>query len=47
MSIFIYPMLNVEKDKMDNKIRNTLTYLKNKKLIENLGSDTKSKWYVK
>lgn len=43
---YIYPMFNMEKNDMNNKVRTTLTYLKNKKLIKNLGSDTKSKWSI-
>lgn len=44
---YIYPMLNMEKNDMNNKVRTTLTYLKKKDLIKNLGSDTKSKWSKK
>lgn len=44
---YIYPLLNMEKNDMNNKVRTTLTYLKKKDLIKNLGSDTKSIWSKK
>ena len=31
----------------NNRVRTALTYLKNKGLIENIGSDTKSIWISK
>lgn len=44
---FIYPKLNGDVQTKNNRIRTALTYLKNKKMIENLGSDTKSLWSKK
>ena len=40
-------LFDCEKNIMSNKVRTTLTYLKNKNLIENIGSDTKPKWSSK
>lgn len=44
---YIYPILNDKKEIMNNRVRTTLTYLRKKQYIENLGSDTKSKWSSK
>ena len=44
---YIYPMLDMRKNDMNNKVRTILTYLKKKDLIKNLGSDTKPKWSEK
>lgn len=44
---FVYPMLDGTVDKMDNRVRTALTYLKNKGLIENAGTDAKPIWIKK
>ena len=44
---YIYPILNDKLDIMSNKVRTTLTYLRRKSLIQNIGSDTKSMWKCK
>lgn len=43
----IYPKLSGPNSLKNNKIRTCLTYLKNKNLIDNAGSDTKPIWVVK
>lgn len=41
-------MINVKNNKdLNNKIRYMLTYLKNKNLIENIGTDKKPQWVIK
>ena len=44
---YIYPILNEEIIHMNNRVRTSLTYLKKKGFITNLGSDTKSIWKSK
>lgn len=44
---YVYPKLNDDVQTKNNRIRTALTYLKNKKMIENLGSDTKPLWSKK
>lgn len=44
---YIYPKLNENIDAMNNRVRTTLTYLRKKSLIENIGSDTKPIWITK
>jgi len=44
---YIYPILNEEISSMNNRVRASLTYLKKKGFIDNLGSDTKSLWKAK
>ena len=44
---YIYPIMNIDEKTMNNRIRTTLTYLKNKNKIENVGSDTKPLWRIK
>ena len=44
---YIYPILNESKEIMNSRVRTTLTYLRKKDLIENLGSDTKPIWTKK
>lgn len=44
---YIYPILNESKENMNSRVRTTLTYLRKKDLIENLGSDTKPIWRKK
>lgn len=47
INAYIYPLLNEEQNKMENKVRTVLTYLRKKNLIENIGSDTDSIWVIK
>ena len=45
---YISPMISIKNHKdLNNKIRYMLTYLKKKNLIENIGTDKKSKWVIK
>ena len=44
---YIYPQMNEDLEVKNNRVRTSLTYLRKKGLIENLGSDTKSIWIVK
>ena len=44
---YIYPKMNGDLVTKNNKVRTSLTYLRNKDLIENKGSDTKSVWVAK
>ncbi len=44
---YVYPFLNGKSENMNNRIRTLLTFLKNKGLIENIGSDAKSIWVAK
>ena len=44
---YIYPQMNEDLEVKNNRVRTSLTYLRKKGLIENLGSDTKSIWFVK
>jgi len=45
---YIYPLLDTnDKKELDNKTRNMITYFKEKKIIENIGSDKKSNWIIK
>jgi len=44
---YVYPILSESVENMNNKVRTTLTYLRKKDLIENIGSDTKSFWVEK
>ena len=44
---YIYPKMNEDQENKNNRVRTALTYLKNKGLIENIGSDTKSIWISK
>ena len=39
--------MNEDLEVKNNRVRTSLTYLRKKGLIENLGSDTKSIWIVK
>lgn len=44
---YIYPKISGSKSSKNNKIRTTLTYLRKKQMIENIGSDTNSVWVKK
>lgn len=44
---YIYPLLDSKETNLDNKVRSNLTYLKNKNIIVNKGTDTKPTWYIK
>jgi ATP-dependent DNA helicase RecG len=44
---YIYPKMNEDLKRKNSRVRTTLTFLKRKNLIENIGSDTKSTWIVK
>lgn len=44
---YIYPKLNDTKERMENRVRTALTYLRTKELIENSGTDTKPVWIKK
>ncbi len=44
---YIYPQMCEDLKTKNNKVRTTLTYLKSKNLIENIGSDVKPIWVVK
>lgn len=41
---YIYPLINENKN---SKVRTSLTYLRTKNLIKNIGSDSKPKWIIK
>lgn len=41
---YIYPLLNEAEEIMNNRVRTTLTYLKRKGLIINIGTDKISMW---
>lgn len=47
INAFVYPRMNDSQREKNNRVRTTLTYLKKKKLIKNIGSDTKSVWIVR
>ncbi|MBR3230156.1 MAG: putative DNA binding domain-containing protein [Bacilli bacterium] len=44
---FIYPQMSDILEKKNSRVRTSLTYLRKKDLIENIGSDTKSIWIAK
>lgn len=44
---YIYPKISGSKSSKNNKIRTTLTYLRKKQMIVNIGSDTNSVWVKK
>lgn len=44
---YIYPRMNEDLKTKNNRVRTSLTYLRRKNMIENLGSDTKSIWIAK
>lgn len=44
---YIYPILNETISRMDSRVRTSLTYLRTKELIENIGTDTKPIWVKK
>lgn len=44
---YIYPQMNDNLEIKNSRIRTSLTYLRKKDLIENIGSDTKSIWIAK
>lgn len=44
---YIYPQMNGNLETKNSRVRTSLTYLRKKDLIENIGSDTKPIWIVK
>ena len=44
---YIYSQMNENLETKNNRVRTSLTYLRKKGLIENIGSDTKSVWIIK
>ena len=44
---YIYPQMNDNLEIKNSRVRTSLTYLRKKDLIENIGSDTKSIWIAK
>ena len=44
---YIYPQMNEDLEIKNSRVRTSLTYLRKKDLIENIGSDTKSVWIAK
>ena len=44
---YIYPQMNEDLATKNSRVRTSLTYLRKKDLIENIGSDTKSVWIAK
>ncbi len=44
---YIYPQMNDNFETKNSRVRTSLTYLRKKDLIENIGSDTKSIWVAK
>ena len=44
---YIYPQMNEDLETKNSRVRTSLTYLRKKDLIENVGSDTKSVWIAK
>ena len=44
---YIYPQMNEEIEAKNSRVRTSLTYLRKKDMIENIGSDTKSVWIAK
>lgn len=44
---YVYPLLGENEKMSSNRVRTTLTYLRNKELIENIGSDTQPIWVSK
>lgn len=44
---YIYLQMNEDLETKNNRVRTSLTYLRKKDLIENIGSDTKSVWIAK
>lgn len=44
---YIYPQMNEDLETKNSRVRTSLTYLRKKDLIENIGSDTKSVWIAK
>lgn len=47
INAYIYSQMNEEQVTKNNRVRSTLTYLRQKGLIENTGTDTKPIWTVK
>ena len=44
---YIYLQMNEDLETKNSRVRTSLTYLRKKDLIENIGSDTKSVWIAK
>ena len=44
---YIYPLMNEELETKNSRVRTSLTYLRKKDMIENIGSDTKPIWIAK
>ena len=44
---YIYSQMNENLETKNSRVRTSLTYLRKKDLIENIGSDTKSVWIIK
>ena len=44
---YIYSQMNENLETKNSRVRTSLTYLRKKGLIENIGSDTKSVWIIK
>ena len=47
INYYIYSRMNEDLETKNNKVRTSLTYLRKKGLIENVGSDAKSVWIAK